>query len=66
MEPAVNFSRRHLLVSLGLALPAVTIAATEASAATSAHKKHKPTHHSSVSHVSHKRHKPTTHKTTQS
>jgi len=64
MEPAVNFSRRHLLVSLGLALPAVTFAATEASAATSAHKKHKPTKH--VSHVSHRRHKPTTHKTTQS
>jgi hypothetical protein len=46
----LTFSRRQLLASLGLALPAVTVLAAEANAATS-HKKHKPTNHATkVSH----------------
>jgi hypothetical protein len=57
----VTFSRRQLLTSLGLALPAVTVMAAEANAASVAHRRHKPTKHGGVTQVSHKHHKPTSH-----
>ena len=53
----MTFSRRHLLASLGLALPAVSVLAAEANAATS-HKKHKPTKHVPRCPTTTKHHKP--------
>jgi hypothetical protein len=45
----VNFSRRHLLASLGLALPAATLIATEAEAASSTKsRKHTSTKHTAA------------------
>ena len=59
LEPAVIFSRRHLLASLGLALPAVTVVSTAANATTAAHhRKHKGAKHGHSLLVSHKRRKP--------
>ena len=58
----MTFSRRNLLATLGLALPAVSVLAAEANAASSTPAtKHKPTHSSSTkaSHKSH--HKAATH-----
>lgn len=53
----MSFSRRSLLATFGLALPAVSLIAAEAEAATSAiHKKRKPKHQ--ATHVAHKRKKP--------
>jgi hypothetical protein len=49
----LTFSRRHLLASLGLALPAASLIAAEASAATSQKKHHKPRHATKVSHRHH-------------
>lgn len=61
----MTFSRRHLLASLGLALPALTVAATEAKATTEAKpaatgksgKKH-AARHGGTTHAAHKKHKP--------
>jgi hypothetical protein len=56
------FSRRKLLASLGLALPAAAVLAAEADAATVAHKKRKTVaKHTPVTQVSHKRRKPAAH-----
>lgn len=49
-------SRRLLLASLGLALPAVTLIPAEANATTAHHKKHK--HHGHSVLASHKHRKP--------
>ena len=49
------FSRRQLLASLGLALPAVAVIPAKATATTDSHKKHKK--HSHTLQVSHKHHK---------
>lgn len=59
----MNFSRRHLLASLGLALPTVAILATEANATTSTTttKKHKPAKHT----ASQKPHKASKHTASQ-
>lgn len=60
----MNLSRRHLLATIGLALPAVTVLATEAKATTDSHKKHKKSGHSTQ--ASHKHHtKPATPSATQ-
>jgi hypothetical protein len=53
VESALNFSRRHLLASLGLALPAASLIAAEASAATG-HKKHHKAPHAGATKVSHR------------
>jgi len=50
----VNFSRRHLLASLGLVLPTMAVMATEANA-TAASKRHRPAKHSTTAQVTHKR-----------
>jgi len=62
----VNFSRRHLLASLGLVLPTMAVMATEANAAASTHKKHKPTKHGATTQAAHKVHKSTSRPSTQS
>jgi hypothetical protein len=59
LEPAVILSRRHLLASLGLALPATAVLTTQANATTANHKKHK-SHHGQTTLASHKHHKPAT------
>ncbi len=51
----MNFSRRHLLASLGLVLPAVAVMATEANATTNLKKKHRPAKHTATAQVTHKR-----------
>ena len=50
----MNFSRRHLLASLGLVLPTMAVIATEANAATTTQKKHKSTKHSASAQAPHK------------
>lgn len=71
----MNFSRRHLLASLGLVLPTMAVIATEANAATTTQKKHKSTKHSASAQAPHKStkhthtaaktHKPASHPSTQ-
>ncbi len=58
VERAVILSRRHLLASFGLALPAAALVAPRANAATASvpHKKHKSRH--GTVQASHKHHKP--------
>ncbi len=50
----MNFSRRHLLASLGLVLPTMAVLATEANATTNP-KKHRPAKHTASAQVTHKR-----------
>jgi hypothetical protein len=53
VESAVNFSRRHLLASLGLVLPTMAVMATEAEATTNL-KKHRPAKHGATAQAPHK------------